>query len=79
MRKTSIYLEEADRARLRRLAEQQGRSQADVVRAAIAEYAEQHIPSRKFAMAGSFDGDGTSMADIPEEDLLRGFGAEDDN
>jgi bifunctional DNA-binding transcriptional regulator/antitoxin component of YhaV-PrlF toxin-antitoxin module len=31
-------------------------------------------PDRHFALAGSGRGDGTSIADIPEEELLKGFG-----
>jgi hypothetical protein len=79
MRKTSIYFEEADRTRLRRLADQEGRSQADIVRTALAAYAEHHVMSRHFSMAGCFDGDGTSMEDIREEESLCGFGEQDDH
>jgi predicted transcriptional regulator len=75
MKKTSLYLEEADLARLKRLALREGRSQAEIVRAAIAAYEEQSSPDRAFALAGAWEGDGTSVADIPEEELLRGFGS----
>ena len=73
MKKTSLYLHETDVLRLRRLAEAEGRSQADIVRAAIAQY-EAGATSRHFALAGSWAGDGTSIADIPEAELLEGFG-----
>jgi hypothetical protein len=79
MKKTSIYLEDLDRDRLRRLAAQEGRSQAEIVRLALAVYAEQHVPKRKFAMAGCFEGDGSSIADVPDEELLRGFGSDGDH
>ena len=74
MKKTSLYLDEADVERLRRLAKREGRSQAEIVRAAIAAYESRLEPDRKFALAASWAGDGSSVADIPEEELLRGFG-----
>ncbi len=74
MKKTSIYLDEVDVERLRRLARMEGRSQAEIVRAAIAAYESQLKPDRNFALTASWHGDGTSVADIPEEELLKGFG-----
>jgi predicted transcriptional regulator len=74
MKKTSVYLDEADIDRLRRLAEREGRSQAEIVRAALAAYESRRVPDRNFALAGSWEGDGTSIADVPEEELLKGFG-----
>jgi hypothetical protein len=74
MKKTSVYLDESDLARLRRLAAQEGRSQAEIVRAAIAAYESQQAAHRLFALTGSWEGDGTSVADISEDELLRGFG-----
>jgi predicted transcriptional regulator len=75
MKKTSLYLDEVDLARLRRLARREGRSQAEIMRAALAAYEAQLTADRAFALAGAWEGDGTSVADIPEEDLLRGFGS----
>ncbi len=69
-----MYLDEVDVGRLKRLAEREGRSQAEIIREAIAVYESQAKPDRNFALTGSWAGDGTSVADIPEEDLLRGFG-----
>lgn len=74
MKKTSLYLDDADLARLRRLAAREGRSQAEIVRAAIAAYESQQRAHRSFALTGSWEGDGTSVADIAEDELLRGFG-----
>lgn len=74
MRKTSLYLDDADDARLDRLAEQEGRSRADIIRTAIAEYERAHRPERTFLVEGSWQGDGTSIADVSEEEMLRGFG-----
>ena len=75
MKKTSIYLDDADLARLQRLARTEGRSQAEIVRSAIAVYDAQRKPNRTFAIDGAWEGDGNSVADIPEEELLRGFGS----
>ncbi|MEX2237768.1 MAG: ribbon-helix-helix domain-containing protein [Dehalococcoidia bacterium] len=45
------------------------------VEAAIREYIGPP-PKRRFAAFGAGRGDGTSIADIPEEELLKGFGAD---
>lgn len=74
MKKTSVYLDDADVERLRRLARREGRSQAEIVRAAITVYEERLAPDRSFALTGSWHGGGTSIADVPEEELLQGFG-----
>ncbi|MBA4181221.1 MAG: hypothetical protein C0506_11585 [Anaerolinea sp.] len=74
MKKTSVYLTESEVAILRRLAEREGKSQATVLREALAAYDEQALPDRDFAFIGSGEGDGRSVADIPEEELMRGFG-----
>ena len=75
MKKTSIYLDDVDLERLQRLAHMEGRSQAEIVRSAIAAYDTQCKPDRHFALEGAWEGDGTSVADISEEELLRGFGS----
>lgn len=74
MKKTSLYLHETDVLRLRRLAEAEGRTQADIVRAAVAAY-EARSSLRVFALDGVWEGDGTSIADIPDSELLKGFGS----
>lgn len=74
MKKTSVYLTEAEVHRLQWLAEREGTSQAEVIRRAIALYEPQRAPDRNFLLARSFDGPGGSIADIPEEELLEGFG-----
>ena len=75
MRKTSIYLDDSDVERLRRLSADEGRSQAEIVRAALSVYEQARAASREFALDGAWAGDGSSVADVPEEDLLAGFGA----
>jgi hypothetical protein len=74
MRKTSVYLDEDQAQRLARLAREEGRSQAEVLREAVATYQPKPSQDRNFALAGSGRGDGSSIADVPEEDLLKGFG-----
>ena len=77
MKKTSVYLDDEHAARLRRAAEAEGRSQAEILRDAIMLYMSRgNQPPRRFAMAGIVAVDlGRSVADIPEEELLEGFGA----
>lgn len=75
MRKTSVYLSEADVARLRRLADWLDVSQAQVIRDALERYDRSFEPDRNFAVARSGRGPGTAIADIPEDELLEGFGA----
>jgi hypothetical protein len=73
VKKTSVYLSEREVSRLAWLAEQEGVSQADVVRRAISAY-EPEAGDRDFRLLGSGTGPGGSVADIPEEELLVGFG-----
>jgi hypothetical protein len=74
MRKTSVYLDEDQAERLARLAREEGRPQAEILREAVATYQPKPSQDRNFALAGSGHGDGSSIADVPEEDLLEGFG-----
>jgi hypothetical protein len=74
VKKTSLYLDDGDVERVRRLAHRQGRSQAEVVRAALAAYESQLTAERHFALTACAEGDGRPVADIPEEELLQGFG-----
>ena len=73
MKKTSVDLSEAESEILKRLAEREGRSPASVLREALLVYGS-FVPSREFAVFNSGAGDGRSVADIPEEELMRGFG-----
>ena len=74
MKKTSVYLTESEAETLRNLAEREGRSQANILREALVAYDEQHLPDRDFAFIGAGEGDGRSVVDIPEEELMAGFG-----
>lgn len=77
MRKTSIYLDDEQADRLARLACAEGRPQAEIVREAISCYRPAPKRDRKFALAGNFariDADARPISDIPENELMRGFG-----
>ncbi len=74
MRKTSVYLGDEQAERLARLARQEGRPQAEILREAVAGYQPKPAEDRNFALSGSGHGDGSSIADAPEEELLEGFG-----
>lgn len=74
MRKTSVYLQDEQAERLARLAANEGRSQADVLREAIARYEPKASPDRVFALEGVVSTSGGSIADCDEQELLTGFG-----
>jgi predicted DNA-binding protein len=77
MRKTSVYLDQEQAERLARLARDEGRSQAAILREAIAMYQPRSSQDREFALAVGFariDDDPRPISQIPEEDLLEGFG-----
>jgi hypothetical protein len=78
MRKTSVYLDEIQAQRLARLAREEGRSQAEILREAVATYQPRPSQDRNFALAGGgftrIDNDPRAIGDIPEKELLEGFG-----
>ncbi len=79
MKKTSVYLTEREAEILRRIAEDEGKSQATVLREALAAYDARPMPNRDFAMfRDAFEpiGDRRSVAGIPEDELMKGFGQE---
>jgi predicted DNA-binding protein len=77
MRKTSVYLDDEQAERLARLARDLGRSQAEILRDAIASYRPEPARDRDFAIARGFariDDDPRPISQIPEDELLEGFG-----
>jgi predicted DNA-binding protein len=67
--------ERADRLAL--LARAEGRPQAEIVRDAISSYRPRPERDRNFALAGNFeriDPDSRPISEIPEDELMRGFG-----
>lgn len=75
--KTSVYLEPEQARRLTDLAAHLGRSQAEIIRDAIAGYDPVRKGDRNFALARGFgraDEDPRPISEIPAADLLDGFG-----
>lgn len=76
VRKTSVYLSDEDRRRLATLAKRERTSQAQVIRRAIASYVPRRVEGGGgFALARSGEGPGGSIADVPEDELVEGFGS----
>lgn len=75
VRKTSVYLSDELAERLAQLARTSGRSQAEILRAAVAAYNPPMADDRDFALDGCVTGAGGSVADLSEAELLRGFGS----
>ncbi len=73
MDKTTVYLDSDDYRRLKRLAAEQGRPSAELVREAVAEYTRRHAPRRVARSIGAFS---SGRSDIGEraEELLEGMG-----
>lgn len=77
MRKTSIYLSDEQADRLARLAQAEGRSQAEIIREAISSYRPGPKQDRNFALAGNFeriDSGSCPISEISKVELMRGFG-----
>jgi len=74
--KTTVYLDSADYRRLKALARARGRTAADLVREAVAEYARNAVaPARPVSVGIGRSG----RADLSEraEDLLNGMGRDE--
>jgi predicted transcriptional regulator len=71
--KTTVYLDAADYRKLQRLAQREGRSAAELVREAVAEYAARRQPA---AMPASLGAGRSGSGDLSEraEELLTGLG-----
>lgn len=77
MRKTSVYLTERESRRLAELARSEGLSQAEIIREAITAYVPPSRGDGEFALAAGFpriDSDPRPISEIPEDELLDGFG-----
>lgn len=73
-RKTTVYLDAEAYRRLKQLAREQGRPAAELVREAVAEYAERHGSRSRPRSIGSMR---SGLGDLAEraEDRLEGFGS----
>lgn len=74
MKKTSVYLTEREVQRLKRLASEEGKSDSEIVRAAIGAYQPAIRRPRRFALDGCVDRPGVSASEVSEEEYLKGFG-----
>lgn len=74
VKKTSLYLSPTEEQRLDELARVEGRPKAEIIRQAIVDYRPRAAGDRSFALFDSGRGDGRSVADVPEAELLEGFG-----
>ncbi len=74
-RKTTVYLDADAYRRLQQMAREQGRPAAELVREAVAEYAERHGGRRRPRSIGAVR---SGLGDLGEraEAYLEGFGAE---
>lgn len=78
VRKTRVYLDDRRAERLARMAREEGRPQAEILRDAIDAYCPRPASNRDFALAVGFarvDDDRRPISQIPEHELLDGFGA----
>lgn len=73
MVKTTVYLDEADAAALRRLAASSGRSQAEIIRKAVADATAQ-VAKRKFRSMGIGHGGGEPIGQNADEIVRREMG-----
>lgn len=72
-----MYLSERESRRLVELARAEGRSQAEIIREAITAYVPAARGGGDFALAAGFDrrdADLRPISEIPEDELLDGFG-----
>jgi predicted DNA-binding protein len=72
-----VYLSERESRRLVELAREEGRSQAEIIRQAITAYVPGSKGDGDFALAAGFarrDHDPRPISEIPEDELLDGFG-----
>jgi predicted transcriptional regulator len=73
VQKTTVYLGTADYRRLKAIARAKGRTPAELVREAVAQYAAREMPARKPKSIGAGR---STRGDVSEraEELLAGFG-----
>ncbi len=77
MRKTSVYLTERESRRLAELSHSEQRPQAEIIREAIAAYVPRGRSDGELSLAAGFrriDDDPRPVSEIPEDELLDGFG-----
>ena len=73
MRKTTVYLPDALKARIERVAQEQQCSEADVIRTALEEYTSRERPRPRLPLFEEGFGE-TNIAERVDEILAEGFG-----
>lgn len=73
LQKTTLYLDAAEYRRLKAIARARGRSPAELVREAVAEYTAREMPVRRPKSLGAGKSSTGSVGERAEE-LLAGFG-----
>ena len=73
MEKTTVYLDPNDYRRLKRLAAEQQRPSAELIREAVAEYTKRHAATRVARSIGAFSSGRDDLGERAEE-LLTGLG-----
>jgi Arc/MetJ-type ribon-helix-helix transcriptional regulator len=71
MRRTQIYLSEAERQGLQALGQRSGRSQSDLIREAIDSFLERHQPQSRLARLRAARGLWANREDLPEREDVR--------
>jgi predicted DNA-binding protein len=74
MKQYTITLDDEQVERLKRMAETEMKTEDQLLGDIIRRYAVESGHERVFAMDGAGRGPGGSIADIPEDELMRGFG-----
>jgi predicted DNA-binding protein len=70
----TIMLDDEQVERLKRMAETEMKTEDQLLRDIIKRYAVERGHERVFAMDGAGRGPGRSVADVPEDELMKGFG-----
>ena len=73
MEKTTVYLDPDDYLHLKRLAAEQQRPSAELIREAVAEYTKRHAATRVARSIGAFSSGRDDLSERAEE-LLTGLG-----
>ena len=74
MKQYTIMLDDEQVERLKRMAETEMKSEDQLIADIIKRYAVESGHERVFAMFGAGRGPGGSVADIPDDELMKGFG-----
>jgi hypothetical protein len=74
MAQHSVSIDDETKERLQRMAETEMKSEEQLLHDVLKRYAVDSGHERVFAMDGAGRGPGGSVADIPDDELMEGFG-----